>query len=148
MPTILPTCQLRRLRTMSSSARSLGYQHPRATVEVHGRCTGPLHLSGSLDSNVDWIGVGNASHSGGLALPTAAFAPVTSPLVLKLLPKSARTEVLQLNLSALGLNQSSMGKLTRHYYLGGISKPKMSSHLLLCLRLSLTLYQSQSVSPY
>ena len=134
MPTILSDCQLRRQRIASSPARSRGYQHSRATVEVHGRCTGPLHLSGSLDSNVDWIGVGNASHSGGLALPTDAFTSVTSPSVLELLPKSARTEVLQLNLSALGLNQSSMGKLSRHYYLGGITKPKNVSHLPLRLR--------------
>ena len=131
MPIILMiNCQLRRLRITSSSARSRGHQHSRATVEVHGRCTGPLHLSGSLDSNVDWIGVGNASHSGGLALPTSAFISVTSPSVLELLPKSARTEVLQLNLSALGLNQTSIGQLNRHYYLGGIATSKIKPRII------------------
>ena len=107
--------------------------HQRATVEVHGQCSGPLHLSGSLDSNVDWVGVGNASHSGGLALPAADFVPVTSPSVLKLLPASARKEVLQLNLSALGLNRTAMGHLNRHYYLGGNTGP----HTMLILIRSL-----------
>lgn len=103
----------------SPGPQSIRPQHPRATVEVHGRCTGTLELTGHIDGNVAWIGAPNASHSGGLELPSEHFFPVKSPTVLRVLPPAARDHVLQLNLSAIGLNRTAIGELGRHYYPGG-----------------------------
>jgi hypothetical protein len=110
-----------RQQRLSSPAAAAGGFHPRASVEVRGRCTGSLELTGPLDANTDWIGAppGPAAHSGGLALALDALEPVTSPAAMALLPPSVHSAVRQVNLTTLGLNASDLGKLGPHHYPGG-----------------------------
>ena len=110
--------ELRRARAEAAGAADA--QHAAATIEVRGRCAeGPLELSGPLDSSVRWVGAPGAAHSGGLQLPASELAPVSDPAALALLPSGAHAHVQQLNLSALGLNASAVGKLGPHHYPGG-----------------------------
>ena len=111
---------LRARRTAADESAGVGgHAHPRATIEVRGRCSGPLTLSGPQDSGVSWLGVGPAAHTGGLQLPADKLRAVTDPAALALLPSTAAGAVKQMNLSALGLNASALGKLKPHHYPGG-----------------------------
>lgn len=107
------------LREQRRRMQVTGSSYPRASVVVRGHCAESLELSGAIDAYVSWSGEDGASHSGGLAVPFGAVEPVTDPAVRKLLPTSAAGMVRQVNLSALGLNASSIGKLRPHHYPGG-----------------------------
>eukprot|EP01043_Picozoa_sp_COSAG02_P021442 COSAG02_NODE_1089_length_14662_cov_100.768180_10_plen_266_part_00 len=93
--------------------------YPHADVEVRGQCTESLELSGPLDAHVSWSGLGGATHSGGVPLPLSVLEPVSIPPLLALLPTPVHSVVKQVNLSALGLNASSIGSLGPHHYPGG-----------------------------
>ena len=114
---------LRKLRSNALNERS---QRTPAVVRVSGVCPGPLVLEGELDAAVSWVAGSGAvapQISGGLQLPAAGFGPVTSEAALGFLPPAATpagvAHVLQLNLTALGLNASALGELGPHLYPGG-----------------------------
>jgi hypothetical protein len=109
----------RRSRLTRTQHRDATAEHPRAIITVRGTCAAGLHLEGPQDGNVEYVGELGAAISGGLPLDPAAFTAVTEPTALAGLPASAKRQVKQLNLTALGLTADRIGELGPHVYPGG-----------------------------